>query len=199
MNSLSRLLAAASLALAGVAVPAFTAPVAAQTIDNTDPGRFVETLSKRGFAVLKGNKTAARGQFRGLLAQHFAVDAIGDSLIRQWRPKITPAQYQAFKAAFPDFIIGTYADRLYEYANATVKVVRVQSQGNGAAVMTQVTRPSGDSNPVIWSLTKVGNGYKVTNLTVSGVNLAMSQRADFDSYIQRNGFDALVKFMKARG
>jgi phospholipid transport system substrate-binding protein len=52
---------------------------------------------------------------------------------------------------------------------------------------------------VIWSLTKSGSGYKVSNLTVAGVNLALSQEADFKAYAQRNGFDALVKFMKDRG
>jgi phospholipid transport system substrate-binding protein len=45
----------------------------------------------------------------------------------------------------------------------------------------------------------VGTGYKVQNLTVSGVNLAVAQGADFDSYIQRNGFDRLIQFMRSRG
>jgi len=44
-----------------------------------------------------------------------------------------------------------------------------------------------------------GGGYKVTNLKVGGVNLAISQAADFDAIIQRKGFDALVQMMKARG
>ena len=52
---------------------------------------------------------------------------------------------------------------------------------------------------VVWTLAKAGNGYKVTNLTDSGVALAVTQGADFDSYIQRNGFDGLVAFMKKRG
>lgn len=199
MNRASRLLAAAGLALAGVAAPAAFAPAAAQAIPNTDPGKFVDAIADRGFAALKGNRQAARGQFRALLAQHFAVDALGDRLIQQWRPKISQAQYAAYKAAFPNFIIGTYADRLYDYAGADLKVVRVQNQGNGAAVLSTVTKPGARPVNVIWSLTKVGNAYKVNNLTVGGVNLAMSQAADFNSYAQRNGFDALVAFMKKRG
>ena len=77
--------------------------------------------------------------------------------------------------------------------------MRVQNQGNSAAVLTQVTRPGARPATAIWSLAKVGNGYKVTNLTVSGVNIAVAQEADFSSYIQRNGFDALVNFMEKRG
>lgn len=179
-------------------LPLAVAPAEA-AVDNRDPGRFVETLAATGFGVLKGNKAAARGQFRALLGRHFAVDAIGDRLIRRWRPKVSEAQYQAYKAALPNFIIGTYADRLYDYADASIKIVRVQNQGNNAAVLSQVTKPGARPVSAIWSLTKVGGGYKVTNLTVAGINLAVAQTADFDSYVQRNGFDALIDFMKKRG
>jgi phospholipid transport system substrate-binding protein len=182
-----------------IAVAAISAAPASAAVNNQDPAKFVESLATTGFGVLKGDRAAARSQFRSLLSQHFAVDAIGDRLIRRWRPEISPAQYKAYKAAFPDFIIGTYADRLYDYGSADIKVVRVQNQGNNAAVLSQVTKPGARPVNAIWSLTKTGNGYKVTNLTVAGVNIAVAQEADFNSYIQRNGFDALVDFMKKRG
>ncbi len=191
-------LAAALIAVAGLASPLATAPAAAQ-IDARDPGQFVDSLAERGFTVLTGNRAQARGQFRSLLAQHFAVDTIGDNLIRQWRPRITAQQYQQYKAAFPNFIIGTYADRLYDYAGADLEVVRVQNSANAAAVLTRVTKPGAQPVNVIWSLAKIGPTYKVTNLTVSGINLAMAQRADFNSYIQRRGFDGLLTFMRSRG
>lgn len=184
--------------LALAASVAIASPAAAQ-VDNRDPGKFVQSLATTGFGVLKGDRAAARGKFRTLLAQHFAVDAIGDRLIRRWRPQISASQYSSYKAAFPGFIIGTYADRLYEYGDAGIKIVRVQNQGNDAAVLTQVSRPGGRPVNAIWSVTKAGGGYKVTNLTVGGVNLAVAQEADFSSYVQRNGFDALVSFMKKRG
>lgn len=185
----------AALAL-GVALVA--TPVQAQ-IDNRDPGRFVQSLATTGFSALQGPRSAARGKFRSILAQHFAVDAIGERLVRRWRPQISPAQFAQYRAAFPSFIIGTYADRLYDYADANVRVLRVANQGPNAVVFTQVTKPGGRPAPVTWTLTRVGPGYKVQNLTVSGVNLAVAQGADFDSYIQRNGFDRLIQFMRSRG
>ncbi|HEX8257713.1 MAG TPA: ABC transporter substrate-binding protein [Allosphingosinicella sp.] len=185
-------------AAAGIAAASLAAPAPAQ-VQNQDPGRFIQSLAGTGLGALRGEKSAARGKFRSLLAQHFAVEAIGDRLIRRWRPKISQAQYAAYKAALPGFIVGTYADRLHAYADASVKVVRVQSQGNNAAVLTQIANPGSRPVSAIWSVTKVGGGYKVTNLVVSGVNVTMAQTADFDSYVQRNGFDALVEFMRRRG
>jgi phospholipid transport system substrate-binding protein len=146
-----------------------------------------------------GNREAAKAKFRALLSQNVAVDLIGDRLIRRWLPTISPAQHAAYKAALPAYIVGTYADRLFEYANATVRVVRVQpTAGGGADVFTQVTKPGQQPIAATWSLTKVGNDWKVLNLNVAGINVAMAQAADFDSVIQRQGFDALVRQMNAR-
>ena len=191
-------LSSISLAAAAIACIGAAAPASAQ-IDNRDPTRFVQGLATTGLSSLRGSRSAARGQFRAILAQHFAVDAIGDRLIQRWRKQITPAQYAQYKAAFPNFIIGTYADRLYDYSNANVRVIRAQNQGGTTAVLTQVNRPGARPANVIWTLARIGNGYKVTNLTVGGVNVALAQQADFDSYIQRNGFDRLIAFMKSRG
>lgn len=188
-----------TLAGAALAAAALTALPAHAQINNRDPAQFVQGIATTGLASLRGNRAAARGKFRAILAQHFAVDAIGDRLIQRWRRQITPAQYRAYKAAFPAFIIGTYADRLYDYSSADVKVIRTQNQGNSTAVLTQVTKPGARPVNVIWTLARVGGGYKVTNLNVGGVNVAVAQQADFDSYIQRNGFDRLVAFMKSRG
>jgi phospholipid transport system substrate-binding protein len=200
MNRIRLALGAALLGVSSLAMPVVVAtPAAAQGVDNSDPSRFIETLSGQAFHVLHtGSKTAARGQFRQLLGQYFAVDEIGDKLIKRWRPTISDAQYQAYKAALPSFIISTYADRLYDYANAQVKVIRAVPRGDGAAVMSQVIQPGQAPITAIWTVEKEGSGYKVSNLTVSGINLVLTQTADFDAYVQKNGFDKLVAFMKSR-
>lgn len=198
--SFSRIPLAVALAVASVTAPvAFSAPAHA-AINNQDPTAFITGLSKEGFGALRGgDRTAAKTKFRQLLAQHFAVDAIGDRLIRRWKPTLKPEQLAAYKAALPNYVIGVYADRLFEYANADLKVVRTQAAGNGAAVVSQVTKPGQQPINAIWSVVKTPQGYKVSNLTVSGINLTLTQAADFDAYIQRNGFDKLVAFMKSKG
>jgi len=199
MNRFRLALGAILLGASSVAVPVLATPAAAATVDNSDPSHFIETLSGEAFRVLHtGSKGAARGQFRQLLGQYFAVDEIGDRLIRRWRPQISDSQYQAYKAALPGFIISTYADRLYDYANAQVKVVRAVPRGDGAAVMSQVVQPGQAPISAIWTVEKSGSGYKISNLTVANINLVLTQTADFDSYVQKNGFDKLVAFIKSR-
>lgn len=199
MTGLRHAFAAIALA-AGMASPMLVAPASA-AVDTSNPQNFVQTLTADGFAAMRtGSRASAKAQFRALLAQNVAVDAIGDRLVRRWLPTITPAQRSAYKAALPGYVVGTYTDRLFEYSDATIKVIRsTPTAGGGADVMTQVVKPGRQPIPAVWSVTQVGGAWKVLNLRVGGINVAMAQAADFDSVIQRQGFDALVKMMRARG
>lgn len=188
-------------ALTMTALPVAIAPAAAQTRPTEHPaGAFVDDLASRAFGVLRDksiSKNEARVQFKAMLREGVAVKQVGDRLIRSFRRQITPQQYAAYSEAFPDYVVGAYADRLYEYANADFEIYRVQPAGNGFVVYSRVKQP-GQSRPfdAIWSVMKIGDRYQMTNLTVAGVNLALTQEADFRSVIQRNGFDALVSFMR---
>ena len=192
-----------SLLLAALAAPvavAALAPVAAASTQN--PSEFIETLSDKAFTILNDKSVSrieAKTRFRAMLFQHVAVKSIGDRLIRSHRAQITPQQYAAYSQALPNYIVGAYADRLYEYANADLKVVRVRPVGSGYAVYSQVVQPN-QARPIdaVWSIAPSPDGYKITNLTVSGVNMALTQEADFSSVIQRRGFDALVQFMQSK-
>lgn len=191
---------AAALALGSISAAAIVATPAA-AVTQSSPEAFVSSLTSEGFGAIRsagGNHAAARTKFRALLAQNFAIDQIGDRLIRRWRPTITPAQYAAYKAALPSFLIGAYADRLFEYSDAQVKVVRAVPSSTGAVVLTQVIRPGAQPITATWELVGHPGDYKVSNMTVAGINLALTQQADFDSFVQRKGFDALVAFMKSR-
>jgi phospholipid transport system substrate-binding protein len=198
MKKIMQITGAAMLLGATLAAP--IVPAQAAVVANQDAGTFVSSLGAEAFGVLKtGNKNAVRAKFREVLSQYFALDALGDRLIRRWAAQITPAQKAAYRAAIPNFIIGTYSDNLYDYANATMKVVRTTPAGSGFNVVTQVQKPGAQPITAVWSVAKVGGGFKVTNATVAGINLALAQQADFDAIIQRKGIDGLIAMMKARG
>lgn len=166
-------------------------------------GVFIDQLADQSFAILRDKsmtKPQVRAKFRTMLRENFAVTDIGNRLIRRHRATITPAQYQAYMAAFPDYVVGTYADRLFEYANSDLKIIRTLPRGNRGDidVLTSITLPNGGT-PIqsTWSVRKLPNGkFQIHNLSVAGVNLALTQEADFTSFIQRKGFDALVQFMR---
>jgi phospholipid transport system substrate-binding protein len=195
----------ASISLA-LALP--LTPVAAQVgaASSTSPGDpaarpFIEKMVGDGFGILRDKslaRPAARAKFRAILQQNVALDDIGMRLIRRQRAAgaVNAAQLAAYRTAFPEFVLNAYADRLYDYADARVQVQRTVGRGAFTEVYTRVTRPGGQPIDTIWQV-KSGDGGKllVNNLVVSGINLSLTQEADFASYVQKNGFDALVSFM----
>jgi len=195
------------LASAAVAAPAVS--LAAQTAAPADNGKaagaFIADLSQRAYAVLRdksNDKGDVRAKFRTLLKENFAVTDIGNRLIRRHVRTISKQQYQAYQAAFPNYVVDTYTDNLFEFADSELKVLRTVPRGTRGAidVYARVIRKNG-AQPIdsIWTVKKNESGkYVVDNLTVAGVNLSLTQEADFTAYIQKNGFDALVQFMKDR-
>jgi phospholipid transport system substrate-binding protein len=160
----------------------------------------------QAFAVLRDkslSKDQARAKFRDLLRANFDIDGTGMRLIRRYRApnspiKLTPQQLEAYRAALPLFLVNSYSDRLYDFAASKVTIVRTAPRGTrgDTDVYTRITDPKG-GKPIeaIWQVRGSGKPV-VTNITVSGVNVALTQEADFSAYIEKNGFDALVDFMK---
>ena len=196
------LLITAALAAALPARPAIAQVGAATAANPGDPAArpFIEGMIGKGFAVLRDKslaRPAARARFRAILTENVALDDLGMRLIRRQRASLTPAQLDAYRAAFPEFVLNAYADRLYDYADARVQVQRTTLRGPFTEVHTRVTRPSAQPIDTIWQVKSAGGKQQVNNLMVAGVNLSLTQEADFASYINRNGFDALVTFMKS--
>ena len=175
---------------------------AASTTDTAAAGDFIAALSDRVFAVLKTgeSKTALKARFRTMLKENFAVDEAGLRLIRRYRSQITPAQLSAYHAVLPDYVVNVYTDRLINYSNATVKIVRTQAHGasGNVDVFSRISVPGKEPFEMIWLVEKgAGGKWLIGNVTVSGVNLSITQEADFSSFIARNGFDALIAMMKS--
>jgi phospholipid transport system substrate-binding protein len=193
---------AALMAGLSIIVPSPALVQAATAAQQAEAAAFVEGLAAKAFGVLKDkslSREAGRARFRELLRENFAIEQVGMKIIRKHRAGLTPKQLEAYKAALPDFIVNSYSGRLYDFADSKVTVVRQVPRGTrgDVDVYSRVTDPKG-GKPIdaIWSVSRASGRWLVTNLTVNGVNVALTQEADFDAYIQKNGFDALVDFMK---
>jgi len=201
MRRLTGLMLAFGVVGAG-AIPTAVFAQAPATADTAAAGEFITTLADRVFSVLRENQSrpAIKTKFRGMLKENFAVDDAGMRLIRRYRSQITPDQLAAYKAVLPDYVVNVYADRLINYSNATVKVVRTQPHGatGNVDVFSQIVVPGKNPLDIIWLVQHGESGkWLIGNVTVAGVNLSLTQEADFSAFIAKNGFDALVAMMKS--
>lgn len=199
------LFSAALLALAAPLAFGAITPASAQTPAGGEAAAaqaWMQKLSDQAFAVLRDksmSRGASRAKFRAMLRENVALAEIGDRLIRRQRPQITPAQYTSYQSALPEFVLNAYSDRLYNYADAEVRFTRTTERAPGVYdVASRVTQGGAQPFDCIWRVRRMADGkFRIDNLTVAGINLTLTQEADFAAYIQRNGFDKLIDFLKS--
>jgi phospholipid transport system substrate-binding protein len=111
-----------------------------------------------------------------------------------WRTA-TPAQRSAFVEQFKELLVRTYSKSLSQYPDSKIQYLnnRDTSDGRFATVHTRVMPPGHEPITVDYSLFKTNSGWKIYDLTISGLSLVQSYRSTFSEEIQQTSLDALIK------
>ncbi len=189
MRFLPSLLRAAPLLLVLFAV----AP-AAQATGNDEDGarRFIETLGRDAVAMLqKGELTPEQrvSEFRKLLSEGFALDAIARFTLGKYWRRADDAQRDRFLGLFERYVVSSYARRLGDYEGETFEIEGSRDEGrNGVLVRTFVLRPgSGEKLAVDWRVMAHKGRYKIVDVIIEGVSMSITQRSEFSSVIAAKG------------
>lgn len=138
-------------------------------------------------------------QFRQLLRNNYDMKTIGKfALGRYWRPA-TEAQRREYLALFETMIVDIYSRRFADYNGQDFVVRGSRSDESGDVIVTSaIVQPNGSEVKVDWRVRNKGEGYKVIDVIVEGVSMALTQRSDFASVIQRGGGDMNVLLVHMR-
>ncbi len=178
------LLTAAFIVLAGALAPAIPAAAAA------DPTALISNLGSRALEVLGKNAPQSQrvARFRELLREDFAVPEIARFVLGRYWNVATEEQRAEFVKLFEEYIALAYSTRLAEYTGETFKVTGSRPDADGAVVSSQILRPAGAAPvKVDWRLIGRNGVYKISDVSVDGISMAVTQRSEFASVIQHNG------------
>jgi len=177
-------LTAALVLIAGAFIPAIPATAAA------DPAALISNLGHRALEVLGKNATQAQRveRFRELLREDFDVPGIARFVLGRYWNTATDEQRAEFLKLFEEYVALAYSTRLAEYTGETFKVTGSRPDADGAIVSSQIIRPAG-AQPVKvdWRLIGRNGVYKISDVSVDGISMAVTQRSEFASVIQHNG------------
>ena len=182
-----------------VGVPASKA---ASQPDHQAAANFINQLASNALAALRQpNLSMAQREdiVRKLLRQGFDVEFIGRFVLgRHWR-KVGPEQRSDYQRVFGEFLVKSYASRLGGYAGETFGVSSVQAAGKkDSLVHTVINRPSGPPLKAAWRVREINGQPRIIDVMVEGVSMVVTQRSEFTSVIQRNGFNGLLEALRAR-
>jgi phospholipid transport system substrate-binding protein len=152
---------------------------------------FVGGLSAEGTALLSDpglgpeERTLA---FRRLFTSSFEVDTISRFVLgRHWR-RASAAEKAEYRGLFEDYIVATYARRLDDYGGEALVLGAARlERPDLALVSSQVVRPHGSSVAVDWRLRHSAAGWRIVDIVVEGISLAITQRATFAAVIRDSG------------
>ncbi len=154
-----------------------------------DPAAIIADLGSEALKALKNadpNQRVAR--FRELFQRDFDVSGVSRFVLgRYWR-LATPQQQEEFEKLFINYVAFVYANRLAEYSGDTLRVLGTRPAPDGQLVSSEIIRASGQPPArVDWLLTPQNGSYKIDDVRVDGVSMAVTQRSEFASVIQRDG------------
>jgi phospholipid transport system substrate-binding protein len=182
------------------ATTSFAAP---PPVNPADALAFMNQLWSRAVELLsnKTDPTIRQARFRQLFHDDF--DGLGIArfvLGRYWRSAGADEQ-QEFVKLFEDYVAFVYTARLANFGGETFKTRGSRSDGDGVIVSTDVISP-GSTSPlrIDWRLVNDNGRYKINDVIVEGVSMAVTQRSEFASIIQRNGgqLGGLIAMMREK-
>ena len=133
-------------------------------------------------------------RFSKLLSRSFDMSTIGRFALGKYWRQASPEQRDDYQSLFRDMIIEVYSRRFSEYNGQELKVRESRATGdNDVTVSSFIIPPNGGQEvQVDWRIRKKKGQYKVIDVVVEGVSMALTQRSDFSSVIQRGGGDISV-------
>ena len=164
---------------------------------------FVDGLASSAIGFLSDeslNADQKSAKFQKLLKSRFDMDVIGRfAMGRYWRTA-TSAQQKEYLSLFKVMVVDVYTRRFNEYQGQTLSVVSSRAEGKRDAMVSSViSQEAGPDVHVDWRVRYKDGSYKVIDVIVEGVSMALTQRSDFASVIQRGGGEVGVLLAHLRG
>jgi phospholipid transport system substrate-binding protein len=161
--------------------------------------QFVMTQAQRVITVLndKSQSTPEKIRvFRGIVDEIADVPRVTTFVLGKYARSITPAQQTRFAKVFREFAQNVYESRLGDFHGETVKVTGSVVRKPGDVVVNTTISGGKLSEPVMasWRVLGSGSSWKVVDVQVSGIWLAITQQQDFVSTIDNahGNIDVLI-------
>ena len=138
-------------------------------------------------------------KFRAAFTKAVDLKSVGQFVLGVYWRKASEEDRQAFLDAFTEFTTKTWSDRFNMYNGQDILFTGVR---NAERNQYYVDSHIEDKEPVevIWRLRQKGDSYKIIDIIVEGVSMAMSYRNEYSAILQQNGGNvrALVEELRKK-
>ena len=113
---------------------------------------------------------------------------------RAWS-NATPDQQKKLVDAFRAMLVRIYANAIEAYRGQTMRVQPVSTPAGATevTVRNQYIRPGQTPVAVDYAMRKTAEGWKIYDITVEGMSLVLTYRAEFEQVTRQAGVEGLLK------
>jgi len=181
------------------------APIAAQAA--TPAESYIQTNIDRGLSILNGggSKEDKSTQFRSFLLSLTDLKRIAIYTLGPSKNTTSPADLAAFVDAFKDYAFAVYESEFTQYSGQTLKVTGSMQRSPGDTLVRTILidpHAKNGQEPIKVDFRVFGdNGhFTVEDITVEGLDLAITEQDDFQSYLadHNNDVKSLTQNLKQR-
>ena len=190
----------AVLAVLGVA---FVAPGVTSGQD-TAAGAFLESLTHDVFTKLDDtslSQTEKERDLRNLFRQNFDTPAISRFVLgKHWRGAST-AERQDFVDAFEEMNTRQFLAMVGKFSQEMFSVVKVQEDAakpSLSLVSTKIAQSEGEPISAVWRVRNNDGQYKILDIVVEGVSMAITLRHEYGTVVKSDGVDGLIAIMREK-
>ena len=177
-------------------------------IDATKAENFIKNLTKQGIEEIINadvSKQEKDNRFYKLFNENLDMNKIGQFVLgRYWRAA-TPAQKKEFINVYRELNIKTWGSRFDEFKGKNfvfkgTTPLNSKNASNQIFVDTEVPMTEGKPAKVVWRVEEGKNGFKVVDIIIENVSLAITARNEYTAVIQKspNGIDDLIAELKSK-
>jgi len=178
------------------------AAVPVRAAEMVAPDALAKSVTDEVLAIIRADKDIQSGNQNKVLNlveskvvphfnfQHMAQLAMG----KNWR-QASAEQQKVLTHEFRILLVRTYTAAFTQYKNQTVEYrpLRLAPDETDAVVKSLVKQPSGQPIAIDYGMEKTDRGWKVYNVKIEGISLVENYRNTFNSEVQKNGVDGLIK------
>lgn len=174
-------------------------------VDAAQAQSFVKKVTQEGIEeIINANVSQAEKdtRFAKLFNEALDLDFIGQFVLgRSWKTA-TPEQRKEFIAVYRELNVKTWSQRFDEFkGKAFVFNGTTPSNSKGQIfVNSSVDMGQGEPAKVVWRVRDNNGQYKVVDIIIENVSLAITARNEYSSFIKNNGgsVDALIANLKTK-
>jgi phospholipid transport system substrate-binding protein len=166
------------------------------------PDALARSVTDEVVKILRTDKDLAAGNQKKVaemietkVAPHFEFTSMTRlAMGRNWK-QATPEQHKALSQEFRILLVRTYTTAFTQYKDQTIEYrpVKLAPGESDVVVKSLIKQPSGQPVSVDYRMEKTDTGWKVYDVKIEGISLVENYRNTFNTEVQRNGIDGLIK------